>query len=55
MIFVGIDIAKDKHDCFIISSEGEVTADVFTIPNYLDGFRSLLHKIRSCFSPGNKI
>ena len=31
MIFVGIDVAKDKHDCFIISSEGEVLADVFTI------------------------
>lgn len=29
MIFVGIDVAKDKHDCFIISSEGEVLADVF--------------------------
>lgn len=24
---------KDKHDCFILSSEGEVMADVFTIPN----------------------
>ena len=28
MICVGIDIAKDKHDCFILSSEGEVLADV---------------------------
>ena len=33
MIFVGIDVAKDKHDRFIISSEGEVLADVFTIAN----------------------
>lgn len=24
MIFVGIDVAKDKHDCFICSSDGEV-------------------------------
>ena len=24
MIFVGIDVAKDKHDCFAISSDGEV-------------------------------
>jgi transposase len=38
MISVGIDVAKDKHDCFIISSEGEVLADVFTIPNNMDGF-----------------
>ena len=22
MICVGIDVAKDKHDCFILSSEG---------------------------------
>ncbi len=29
MICVGIDVAKDKHDCFILSSEGEVLADVF--------------------------
>ena len=26
MICVGIDVAKDKHDCFILSSEGEVLA-----------------------------
>ena len=31
MIFIGIDAAKDKHDCFIISSDGEVLYDVFTI------------------------
>ena len=24
MICVGIDVAKDKHDCFILSSEGVV-------------------------------
>ena len=30
MVCVGIDVAKDKHDCFILSSEGEVLADVFT-------------------------
>ncbi len=24
MIYVGIDVAKDKHDCFIINSDGEV-------------------------------
>ena len=38
MICVGIDVAKDKHDCFILSSEGEVLADVFTIPNNAEGF-----------------
>ena len=33
MICVGIDVAKDKHDCFIINTEGEVLADVFTVSN----------------------
>ena len=33
MIFVGIDVAKDKHDCFILNSEGTVLADVFTKPD----------------------
>ena len=34
VISVGIDVSKDKHDCFIVSSEGEVLADVFTIPQH---------------------
>ena len=33
VISVGIDVSKDKHDCFIVNSEGEVLADVFTIQN----------------------
>ncbi len=55
MISVGIDVAKDKHDCFIVSSEGEVLADVFTIPNSMDGFHCLLRRIRECSSPQDKI
>ena len=55
MISVGIDVAKDKHDCFIINSEGEVLADVFAIPNTMDGFQHLLQRIRDCSSPQDKI
>ena len=55
MICVGIDVTKDKHDCFILSSEGEVLADVFTIPNNAEGFDKLLQTIRSCTSPTDKI
>jgi len=47
MICVGIDVAKDKHDCFIMNSEGEVLADVFTIANNREGFETLLQKIRA--------
>ncbi len=48
MICVGIDVAKDKHDCFILSSEGEVLADVFTIQNNREGFDRLFQRIQSC-------
>ena len=47
MTFVGIDVAKDKHDCFIVNSEGEVLFDVFTISNTMDGFNDLLGKIKA--------
>ena len=55
MVCVGIDVAKDKHDCFILSSEGEVLADVFTIANNRDGFELLFQKIRSCARPTDNI
>ena len=38
MICVGIDVAKDTHDCFVLSSEGNVLADVFTIDTGLIKF-----------------
>ena len=53
MVFVGIDVAKDKHDCFIISSEGEVLADVFTIANSKEGFDKLLQTINTCTGIGD--
>ena len=55
VVSVGIDVSKNKHDCFIVSSEGEVLADVFTIPNNMDGFYALLEKIRACTTPQDKI
>lgn len=55
VISVGIDVSKDKHDCFIQSSEGEVLVDVFTIPNNMDGFSMLLEKIQGCATSQDKI
>ena len=55
MICVGIDVAKDKHDCFILNSEGVVLADVFTIPNSQEGFNTLLDKLRVCSAPQDSI
>lgn len=47
MIYVGIDVAKDKHDCFITNSDGEVLFKAFTISNNRDGFNDLYQKIQS--------
>ena len=38
MIYVGIDVAKDKHDCFITNSDGELLFKSFTISNNREGF-----------------
>lgn len=42
MFLVGIDVAKDKHDCFICDSDGNVLKDVFTFSNDREGFNLLL-------------
>jgi transposase len=55
MVYVGIDIAKDKHDCFILNSDGEVLFDVFTIQNNMDGFEDLLFKIKSVEKNPDKV
>ena len=55
MIYVGIDIAKDKHDCFIVNSDGEILFDVFTIQNNMDGFEDLLFKIKSVEKNPDKV
>lgn len=55
MVCVGIDVAKDKHDCFIVNSESEVLADVFTVPNNMEGLRCLLERIQACSTPEDKI
>jgi transposase len=55
MVYVGIDVAKDKHDCFIVNSDGEVLYDVFTIQNNMDGFEDLLFKIKTASKNPDKV
>ena len=55
MILVGIDVAKDKHDCFIMNSDGEILAKAFTFSNTLEGFNFLYEKICSVSSHQDKI
>ena len=52
MIYVGIDVAKDKHDCCILGPDGEKLLPIFTIPNNRAGFDELFEKI---FGVSNKL
>lgn len=38
MLYVGIDVAKSKHDCFIIDSDGVIHADNLRISNEREDF-----------------
>ena len=55
MIYVGIDVAKDKHDCFITNSDDEVLFQSFTIPNNREGFESLFQRIQSVSEDLSKV
>ena len=55
MIYVGIDVAKDKHDCFVTNSDGEVLFKAFTIPNNRDGFETLFQRIESVTEDLSKV
>lgn len=45
MIYVGIDVAKDKHYCFAMNSDGEILIEKLTITNNLDGFETLYNSL----------
>lgn len=47
MYFVGIDISKYKHDCFICSETGEVIEENFSFRNTNEGFTQLLNLLNS--------
>ena len=47
MYLIGIDIAKYKHDCFIIDNNGQVIRDSFSFDNSQEGFLYLLDVLKS--------
>jgi transposase len=55
MNYVGIDISKYKHDCFILSDFGEVVNAGFSFANNAEGFRELEQELRSCGEGNVKI
>ena len=55
MIYVGIDVAKDKHDCCILDVEGRKLYPVFTISNDKVGFDELFSRIEEVTSDKTEI
>lgn len=51
MYFVGIDVSKYKHDCFIATETGEIIYRNLTIKNNHDGFATLFQVLSSLGSP----
>ena len=45
MIYVGIDVAKDKYDCFAMNSDGEILIENFSFQNNSDGFNLFFNSI----------
>ncbi|WP_346900091.1 IS110 family transposase [Clostridium sp. UBA7503] len=41
MLYVGIDVDKDKHDCCIVNSDGVIINDSLRICNSSEGFELL--------------
>ena len=45
MIYVGIDVASEKHDICIMSEEGTIYGKKFQIQNSRDEYKKLLSSI----------
>lgn len=55
MIDVGIDVAKDKHDCSICNSDGVELYPPFIIANNLEGFENLMDHIQAVSDDLSKV
>lgn len=44
--FIGLDLAKYKHDCFVMNENGEVIKDSFSFSNDSIGFNTLLNELQ---------
>jgi len=45
--FIGLDLSKFKHDCFVMNHNGEVIKDSFSFANDSNGFNTLLNVLNS--------
>lgn len=55
MNYVGIDISKYKHDCFIMTDLGEVVNDGFSFANNAEGFAMLERELELCGKGNTRI
>jgi transposase len=53
MLFVGIDVAKNKHDCCILDFDGVIYTDSLRISNTKEGFDLLVNSIYSALPSKN--
>ena len=44
--FIGLDLSKFKHDCFIMNEFGEVIRDSFSFENNREGFNTFLSVLK---------
>ena len=47
IIYVRIEVAKDKHDCYTTNSDGKELFESFIISNNLEGFQNFYLKIKT--------
>ena len=52
--FVGLDLSKFKHDCFIMNEYGEVIRDSFSFENSREGFNTFLNVLKDLDSNQEK-
>lgn len=55
MYYVGIDVAKEKHDCAIVDQLGNIVARSFCIKNSLDGYTRLIQRIEQFTSDRTEV
>ena len=47
MIYLGIDVSKDKHDCCILSQDRDLLTKPFSVPNSREGYEKLFSLVSS--------
>lgn len=55
MYYVGIDVAKDKHDCCVIDDKSDIVVNTFRIKNSLEGFTTFIQRIDSLVSDRSEV